>query len=215
MQRRAGLSLQERGALQLGIASRRPGVRLQQQPPLFMCNAELGVGVGAVETGGLGEESHSGGGEAAQQENWGRDELEDCCFFGFGFVFVFWLCLWLRAQVKSTWGSGLLSISPFRSLHWTLRSTDHQPWLEREKETSTSAPHLNSQSLSFSSPSAPHRSPPLHSTPHAHKWPVNSIRESQPLDRAIGQQIIDRLRSQPILCRGVVFRLASASVSED
>jgi hypothetical protein len=46
----------------------------------------------------------AGGGE---DEGWGRDapNSRESCFFGSGFA------SWVRAQVKSTWGPGLLSIS--------------------------------------------------------------------------------------------------------
>jgi hypothetical protein len=83
-----------------------------------------------VETGCLGEEGHcsrgvaggEGGGEA---EGWGRDapKSRESCFFGSGFA------SWVCAQVKSTWGPGLLSISKQASLAFFLAPVRNRPFL--------------------------------------------------------------------------------------
>ncbi|KAH8792720.1 hypothetical protein BGZ57DRAFT_525030 [Hyaloscypha finlandica] len=128
MQRRAGLSLQQRGARPTGRCGHGSsgwgvfaGAAASSFPSLFMCSAELGVGVGdcgdwvswrgrpLMFEGGWLEGRGEGGGEA---EGWGRDapNSRESCFFGSGFA------SWVRAQVKSTWGPGLLSISKQASL---------------------------------------------------------------------------------------------------
>ncbi|PMD52082.1 uncharacterized protein K444DRAFT_252703 [Hyaloscypha bicolor E] len=113
----------------------------------------------------------------------------ESCFFGCGFA------SWVRAQVKSTWGPRLLSISkqalrfsgpcPKKTPSWSRE----RPWPEQlryvpviTQHPQPSTHHLSPMeqaksqlpSLRCSPPSTPHRAAPLtplHSTPYAREIP--------------------------------------------